>query len=126
MARSRGPKDSERVTRVTQELKPIRAALLLALALIASGCANTTTTKFSRGRDGQIVVESPKDIRITGLDAQLPDGTKIKIKHLSSRTNPQAVEAQGRRERENIEAVRELSGTISEGVSRGAVKGVLP
>jgi type IV pilus biogenesis protein CpaD/CtpE len=102
------------------------AVAALAMALLCSCAApNTTTTTFSRdAKTGAILVESPKDITITGLDAQLPDGTKIKLKSLKSKGNVNQTKAQGERERKRIEAASKLAGEISKGVTEGAVKGV--
>lgn len=107
-------------------LRSYQALAALVLLALLAGCANTTTTTFSRGPGGEIRVESPKDVRITGLEAQLPDGTRVKIRSLTSRSNPAATSAQGAREAENLRAGAELAGKVTEGAARGAVKGVLP
>jgi hypothetical protein len=80
------------------------------------GCANTTTTKFSRGKAGEIVVESPADVTITGLDARLKDGTRIKLKSYTSRKSPALTRAQASRE-------AAAAGAITEGAVSGAFKG---
>jgi len=93
--------------------------LVVCIGLLA-GCANTTTTIFRRdAKTGEIIVESPKDITITGLDAQLPDGTKIKLKKYTSRARPDSTKAQGERESGVV-------GKTVEGVTSGAVKGIVP
>jgi hypothetical protein len=100
--------------------------MVMALVLFLTGCANTTTSKYSftdpSGRSGSI--ELPKDIQATGVDITTAKGTRIKIKELNSTGNAEQTAAQGEREANRIKAASDLAGKVTEGAVQGAIKGV--
>ncbi len=97
-------------------------AALLAIAYL-SGCATSTETKVRHSADGTIAITSPKNVEIEGLDAKLGDGTQIHIDRYRSKADPDAIKAQGKREKENITAAGEA---VGKGAAAGAKKVLLP
>lgn len=96
------------------------------LPLLFIGCANVSTTKFSYSdpNGSKVSIEMPKEVDAKELrveiDAKLGTAT-ITAKEWFSR-NVDTIKAQGKRE----ENVNELVEKASEGVTRGAIKGIIP
>lgn len=100
--------------------------LFLMLPFMFVGCANVSTTKFSYSdpNGSRVSIEMPKEVDAKDLrveiDAKLGIAT-ITAKEWSSR-NVDTIRAQAKREKN----VNELIEKASEGVSRGAIKGIIP
>ena len=106
-------------------LTALAAITALALALLGTGCANTTTTKVYRTADGAWIVQSPKDIDAQGIDFQTPKGTRLHVQSWTSRTNPAVTIAQGKRETANIDASAALAAKAAAAAASAAVKSAL-
>ena len=97
----------------------IALPLLLLGLLLLGGCANTTTTTFSRDKDGKISISSPKDVDVQGVDVKLADGTTLHADHYTSKVVPALTTAQGNREAGNIVAGGNAVGVVGQKVVEG-------
>lgn len=77
-----------------------RLGMILALAVLGSACANVTTTKIYRGPDGELRLESGKDVQIGEVVIDVAPGDRyvVKMKDYSSNANVDVITAQSARE----------------------------
>lgn len=100
--------------------------ILLMLPFMFIGCQNVSTTKFSYSdpNGSRVSIEMPKEVDAKDLrveiDAKLGMAT-ITAKEWVSR-NVETINSQAKREKN----VNELVEKASEGVTRGAIKGIVP
>lgn len=100
--------------------------LLIMLPFMFIGCANVSTTKFSYSdpNGSKVMIEMPKEVDAKDLrveiDAKLGMATITASSWISR--NVETIAAQAKRE----ENVNELVEKASEGVTRGAIKGIVP
>lgn len=103
---------------------------LLPIVLLTVGCANVSTTRFlyEDAHGSSVCIEMPKEVEATNLqvtiDAKAGTARIEASKWLS--TNQATIQAQGTREMGNLREGANLVEKVSEGVSRGAVKGIIP
>lgn len=97
--------------------------------LLAAGCANVSTSKFTfSDGDKTVSVEIPKEIVARNLkveiDAQNGKASVSADEMISS--NQETIAAQASRESKVLQKSSDLVGKVTEGAVKGAVKGVVP
>lgn len=94
--------------------------------LLFVGCANVASTKFSFSdtNGASVTVEMPKEVDAKDLRVEIDAKNGIAKIIASSwiSRNVETINAQSKRE----ENVNELVEKASEGVTRGAIKGIIP
>lgn len=88
----------------------------LILLVLLAGCANVTTTKISRTANGDVKIDSGKDVHIGGLHLQ--DGpVTLDVTDYSSNANTDAINAQGKRE---VDLTNAAANAVLKGLAAGA------
>lgn len=80
---------------------------VLAMVIVAAGCANVTTMKISRTPDGALSINSGKDVSIGSLSYSAPSGETLDVQDYTSNANTAAIDAQAAREQQIIDGVIE-------------------
>ena len=125
-ARAVGREKPARRRRVARAESPMRRAILCACLVLVAGCAaNVTTTRISRLANGDVRVDSGKDVTIQSL--VLDDGpVHLIVKGYSSAASTDAINAQGRRETDMVNAISDATLKALQAGAGLAAKGVVP
>src|SRR5712671_2698154 len=98
----------------------VRKSFALALIFLVGCFANVTTTKISHLPDGTIKIDSGKDVKIGSLHFE-EGSARLDVSDYSSNASAAVVEAQGKREVDQLTAINAiLQNAISAAVSAAA------
>ena len=100
---------------------------ILAVVNLVAGCAtpkNTYSFKITDPTSGAVKegrITAPKNAVVEGLEITRPDGTRVKLKRMESKNDPEVIKAQGKREKENTDATARAAGIAAEAALKAAI-----